>query len=170
MDIIDYLAALKGDAKTVEPFRWSHTRMLATSANWICWWRPAGAVTMYYLKKGKPTKINAWVPAMVMQAGEGVRFHCWLLAKDERPVATTKLYRPGWTNTYTDGGVCMGHGDSGSRTSINNTPEEWEDSFFASAFSGKLNINTSPYVVSETCQVFGTLESALSSYRGPSSD
>lgn len=171
-DLIGLLDRLKGKAKpreTKAALRWIHPRSLAITETGICWWRPAARTTMYHLKGVKPVQVEAWVPAMVMVAAPKEQFRCWLLAKNERPTAETMLYLPGWTNTYGDGGVCMGHGRDGSRIPTTNTPEDWEDAFFASSFSGPNNIHTSEYEVAKACKEYTTLGAALSA-RGDTSD
>lgn len=124
--------------------------VLMANDNLLVWWRPAAKtqmafdVSMHEKEVGREALQGAFLemplPPLVFALRRGLRENNWnsisvfALSKNERPDASTEMFRAPLLNVGEDGNVCWGDGQKPSGRSVADIAS-WEKLFFSSKFT-----------------------------------
>jgi len=114
-------------------------RVLVRTAEMIVWWAPACERIVFFSDRGADPalknmngKLYPHPPLLFKACGS----HLWVraLAKDERPMAETRMYMAPYWNCYDNGVCCTGSMKIPQEKSVT-AIDLWEESFFQSEFT-----------------------------------
>jgi PRTRC genetic system protein B len=135
-DMLRGLLADLGQSQRIEVLPES---VLARTVDTVVWWSPAKTRPMFFSDRGGDKALGqlngkAYPHPPLLFKASGTSLWIRALARNERPVADTKLCMAPYWNCYDNAVVCAGTMRIPQQKSLA-AIHEWEESFFQSAFS-----------------------------------
>lgn len=126
--------AMLDSGKSRAPIDWVHPGTIAQGPGFVAWWVPPKERVVFFGgdSKREAQKERLPFPAMLFVAGTSRRSLFCFISKAETLSLDSPVCPSRMSNTYADGGVCLGSMNVGRLT-----PADWEAGFFSSAFYKK---------------------------------